>query len=162
MRKISLIICLCLIIMLCGCKPAQNATVTTDGAPVAGTEDQSPIQNDTQSDWELPIDVDDFLAEDTTDGETINQEQTTDPVTTSPSQGGEQTTENENPVVEQTTESSVEQVTEPAATEPQNQSTEPPATQPQQPTEPPVSTPVETVPVATNSSGAIELPMIPG
>ena len=150
MRKISLIICICLIIMLCGCKPAQNAFVTTDGAPVTGTEDQSPIQNDTQSDWELPIDVDDNITEDTTDGEIINQEHTTDPVTTAPSQGEEQVTENGNPVVEQTTEPAVEQ------------GTEPPATQPQQPTEPPVSTPPETVPVATNSDGAIELPMIPG
>ena len=149
MRKISLIICLCLIIMLCGCKPAQNPSVTTDGAPVSGTEDQSPVQNDTQSDWELPIDVDDDVIEVTTDGQTIDQEQTTDPVTTAPSQGGEQVTENGDPVVEQTTEPAVEQ------------GTEPPATQPQQPTEPPVTYPPETVPVATDS-GAIELPMIPG
>lgn len=156
MRKISVIICICFLLVLCGCKPSQNPAVTTDGSPVSGTEDQSPVQNDTQNDWELPIDVDDALSEETTDGDTNNS------VTTVPSQGGEQVTEDGDPVVEQTTESSSEQATEPSTTQPQEQVTEPSTTQSQQATEPPASTPVENIPVATNSEGAIELPMIPG
>lgn len=136
MKKILLLLLVLSLATFCACGNSVIDDLPDDVSETANITDAAANES---VDWETPIDIDDSF---------------------------EQNTDEEIDITEpEVTESSFE--TEPntsATTGAQNTTTQPSATEPAA-TEPVATEPTETEPVATtrpNSSGPIELPMIPG
>lgn len=130
---------LCLLLVLCACKSGNNEATNPVTEPSASdSEVVKPTENVT-IDWETPIDVDDSFLEDPTEpGDT--------PVDPSDETGPLTTVDPSNP-----TDPSVEPTDAP-------QATDAPTSDPPEATEPAEQIPTK----PSGSSGAIELPMIPG
>jgi nicotinate-nucleotide--dimethylbenzimidazole phosphoribosyltransferase len=153
-KKFIILFTILSLLLLVGCNKADNndlVSPTTDPVNVVVTTTEDPNQ------WELPIDSDIVL--DTTAPEETTEESTEDVIDVATTEGvttenvttGHQTEASESEATDPTTEP---EVTTPVVT------TEAPTEA--QPTEPEPTEPDTTVPATTKSSGAIELPMIPG
>ena len=146
MKKIlALVLAMLVLLAIAGCRNAdanndQVPTTTEQIEGVTTTETPGDNEENTTMDWELPIDVE------TTEEETTEEVTTEEPeVTTTQGQNGG---------------NSNNTTTEPATTVPETtQAVEPDAPVP----DTTVTEPETTVPSTSgSSSGAIELPMIPG
>lgn len=141
MKKIF-VICMVLsvVMLLCACNGTDEAVGTNgsdNGIVDSGNKETAAPTENVTIDWETPIDIDDsFLEENTSESET------TEPTDTSAS--GE-TQDDPTEPSDETTQGATQDPTEPITEESSGEgATEPVATKP------------------VNSSGVIELPMIPG
>lgn len=155
MKKLLVLFVLVSFVVLVGCGNNTDVDAGANITTVPGVTENSgsttvPGQDDTPAatnpsfddiDWETDIDVDDNYVEETVPAEGSNE-------------GGN----------DQPSDPTEPEATDPVSTDPDNSgsdATEPEATTPEA-TEPQTSEPEPTVPSNPGSSGAIELPMIPG